>query len=350
MKKYLVVPLIALMLAACAKDPVKPDLNTMEDATLAAWMAKYRPASEFNITKDDSGIYTRIITSADPSETEVVEAYNWLEIELEGMTLDSLVFLTRTADTARVQGTFTYFTHYVPDYVNMNDYAPTSYATTPYIVPGVYLKLWQMKVGDEWELYIPSRLAYGSSGSSYSGGYQGQYAVGANKPVIIRVKLVSITKDAEARELEEVNEYAQDNWGLQEADTIATGLYFQILDWDNVSENPVATSESTIYICYTTAFLDGFVFDSNIDTVRKRLFDDYTAMSDSMEVKSSANVVDALTTMLAKDTLRYGSWNRIVTTSTYAYGSDGSTGNTVIPPYTPLVFEFYIKEQIEDDE
>ena len=50
-----------------------------------------------------------------------------------------------------------------------------------------------MKEGDQWRVYIPSDLAYGSSGYSYEySGFGGQNALGANIPVVMDLELVRV--------------------------------------------------------------------------------------------------------------------------------------------------------------
>ena len=56
------------------------------------------------------------------------------------------------------------------------------------VIPGWTEALQLMHVGDEWELYIPSELAYGENGTGANG------PIGPNQALIFKVKLLSIEK------------------------------------------------------------------------------------------------------------------------------------------------------------
>lgn len=85
--------------------------------------------------------------------------------------------------------------------------------------------------------------------------------------------------------------------------------------------------DGTAKIWYIGRFLDGFIFDTNIDEVKKLIYG---------EVKSSGTVlsytpkdgglIKAFYYSVPK--LRYGQWAALITTSTYAYGSTGQSGSS----------------------
>lgn len=56
-------------------------------------------------------------------------------------------------------------------------------------IPGMSEALQLMPVGSEWEIYIPSNLAYGAQGAGS--------AIGPNQALIFNVKVVSVTKGKE---------------------------------------------------------------------------------------------------------------------------------------------------------
>ena len=81
-------------------------------------------------------------------------------------------------------------------------------------------------------------------------------------------------------------------------------------------------------IWYVGRFLDGFIFDTNIQEVKKLAFnEDESAEAISYSVESNKDdYINAWALGVPK--LRYGSWGAIITTSGYAYGTSGVSGST----------------------
>ena len=81
-------------------------------------------------------------------------------------------------------------------------------------------------------------------------------------------------------------------------------------------------------IWYVGRFLDGFIFDTNIEEVRELAFGE-NEEGDAISYSVSSNkdeYISAWAHCIPK--LRYGRWGAIVTTSGYAYGSTGVSGST----------------------
>ena len=62
-----------------------------------------------------------------------------------------------------------------------------------------------LRKGSKVRLYLSSTIGYGSSGSSSEGGYEGQYALDANVPMILDMEVVRVVKNPSDNELEMVN-------------------------------------------------------------------------------------------------------------------------------------------------
>ena len=60
-------------------------------------------------------------------------------------------------------------------------------------------------------LYLPSSLAYSSSGASSDAGYGGQYELDANRPAILHIKVTGRVSNPLAYEGETVDAFVEDN-------------------------------------------------------------------------------------------------------------------------------------------
>ncbi|MFI3293518.1 MAG: hypothetical protein SNG27_03925 [Rikenellaceae bacterium] len=96
---------------------------------------------------------------------------------------------------------------------------------------------------------------------------------------------------------------------------------------------------------YIGRFLDGFIFDTNINSVMDFILDeeDYSAYSSleysSVSTAENSQYISAWFYSIPQ--LRYGQWATIITTSTHAYGE--ISGSTTIPAYTPLIFHIFVE-------
>ena len=102
------------------------------------------------------------------------------------------------------------------------------------------------------------------------------------------------------------------------------------ITYDEVLEADSLKSRATAFVWYVGRFLDGFVFDTNIDEVKEIVYGEVNSKGESL----SFGTVDPLDNDFilawnyALPTLRRGQWATILTVSTYAYGLNGQTGAT----------------------
>ena len=97
----------------------------------------------------------------------------------------------------------------------------------------------------------------------------------------------------------------------------------EILDADSLK----VTSEAKVW--YIGRFLDGFIFDTNIDEVKEIVYGKVDSEGEALTFKTS-NPLDnsyILAWNYSLPTLRYNQWAVILTTSTYAYGVSGQVGS-----------------------
>lgn len=93
--------------------------------------------------------------------------------------------------------------------------------------------------------------------------------------------------------------------------------------------------EGTAKIWYIGRFLDGFIFDTNIDEVKQIIYGEVrkTGSAHSYDVQNP-DLITAFYYIVPH--LKYGQWATLVTTSTNAYGTTGKSGGVRVrrPPRT----------------
>ena len=454
--KIIITLLLSLFaLSSCVKEKEYSG-DELEARSLKAWMKKNHPELMGNY-QEDGGYYVEVLSwgdttaaTADGTSDKQNDFGNqpimeqdtcWVYYNFTGYNLDGSVFSTRDEVIARMQATFSDNTHYVPygNYCGKEEF----YA----IVEGSYLasrnkiKLSEeyvaansdicqstemtLRKGSKVRLYMTSTIGYTSNGSSAEGGYEGQYKLDANVPMILDMEVMRVVKnpaDVELEMVEQLVKQANDSnektqWlqienteeseddSEENSDTPATnpddteggesstdkkyyeGIYYcntfqpnedyihlqyarpdmagignpyrdsqryadmaafdkklwEILDnkfADMIKKTPDAdakevTEDNAAMVWYVGRFLDGFIFDTNIEAVRELAFNDdgssnqnYTGESSiSYSVSSNKDeYISAWAHCIPK--LRYGRWGAIITTSGYAYGSAGVAGGT----------------------
>ena len=314
-------------LGSCAKEP-KIDTGNFQQMSLDAWMAKHINNTDTVAWRQDNGMYIQMLTPTLPLVDTLATADTivWVRINYTGRTLQNNVYITRSEDEARWQGTYTYKTYYAPDYLycgssNTNMIEGQYYALkNEFKIDGKPTKLVQ---GSKVRLYMTSAMAYGSYGTSNSQGYGGQFTLKGNVPTIEDLEVVEVVKNPIERENTLVAEYAQKQWGMNVADTLSENFYLDKLNPFNVELGDTLSVDSTAYIYYKGYFLDGFVFDTNIDSVQLRVYDEISTNS-ALSYKASANEEEYIKAFYkAIPGMRYGQWGRMVFTSIYGYGATG---------------------------
>ena len=206
--------------------------DEMEARSLKAWMKKNHPELVGNY-QENGGYYVDVLNWGD--STAAAEDENdfggqaimdqdtcWVYYNFTGYNLDGSVFSTRNEIIARMQATYSDYTHYVPygNYTGKEEY----YA----IVEGSYLasrnkiKLSEeyvannsaicqgtelvLRKGSKVRLYMTSTIGYTSTGSSAEGGYEGQYSLDANVPMILDMEVMRVVKNPSDVELDMVEQ------------------------------------------------------------------------------------------------------------------------------------------------
>lgn len=314
-----------LMATSCAKEG-SADYDVLEDNSLRAWMNENYPSweSDDNWLRTDNGVYIMWMERAAATDS-LAEKGDWVRIDYTGKTLDGNIFYTRDEGVAKVQGTYTRKTHYVDDFVYL-------YSENSTLPSGIYEALVNMKVGDMTRVVMPSSMYKGSSGYNVTNvGYNGQWGLDGNKPLIIDSLVIKeVSEDPITLENRQVNSYAQSRWNLSEADTLSQGLYVQLMTPFPVKRDSVVSSTKTdsILTCYYKGyFLDGFVFDSNIDSVQMRVWGEVVNEGPMEWDMTKSSMIEGFKEACCKAC--YGDRMRAVFTSAYGYGISGSAARAV---------------------
>lgn len=330
--------LFTFLISSCAKQ-TEGNYNTMEQLSFDKWMERNGPKTA---ERFDNGMYIEQLVSA-PTTATKVEDGDWIEINFTGTNIHGDIFGTRSKEVAELQGTFTVYTHYVPQKMQILKTSGLSEAE--------YFTLKRMKQGDKARFYAPSSLYYGSYGKGYANGYQGQTSLAGNIPVIMEIEVATVIKDITAYENKQVKDYAA-QWGLTEKDTIGYGanLYVDIIS--HTEKADTITADSSFKCYYVGKFVDDFIFDTNVDSIAMDIYD---VASKTYELFSSANGIEVFKYLCRSKKLTYDSHIRIAFSSTLGYGTTGQTPasdarGTVIQPYTPLVFELWIQSNKKEDD
>lgn len=352
--RTLTLAALAALALACAKEDT-PSVD-IEQISLDAWMQRHTSG----FTRHDNGLYTKVLRAATSAADTLPEEEDWIEIRFTGYSLPDLplsptgeMFVTRDSLIARQYGTWTAKTHYAPKKVILATLQ--TYAT---LTEAMVQTIRMMRPGEIREFYAPSALAYGSAGTtSYTygdWGYQGQNPLAGNVPSHMEIELVRIIGPQQAMlddQNTQVQAFAQQHLGLAAADSLKDNFYLKYTPLDPLADTIGA--DSTTHIYYVGMFLDGHVFDTNIDSIAARAWGDRTHHDSLTYIPSGGSLIEAF--RIAVDTMTYDSWGEMVFSSDYGYGTGNApsvgTGAAEIDPYTPLHFRFYIapKVVVEDD-
>ncbi len=347
--KKLAVPLLMLLVAvSCAETEPGLPFEERQQEAFDLWMAKYHPG----ITKLESGLYLEWI-SQNPSHRRLNEGY-WMILNYTGRTIAGDIYTSRSADIAKQLGYFSYETHYVGEYSQFTTTFGDSDYSALYNTPiGELEALALMHEGDSVRLYIPPKLGYvyGFSGAT---GYVSGVAMTSSYPVILELGLQKVVPDPVIYDHEQTYLFARDSLGiLSPADSTAYGLYMKKLV--EVPDGDTITTDSTVSVYYVGRFIDGFVFDTNVDSVAKARGIYETIVSDENRGSSHFNPLTVTPSPNKSEGakgfdqailhMRKGEKSEVVMNSSLGYGSTGDTyeGYLVIPPYTPLIFEIYVE-------
>ena len=143
-RAILSVFIVAVSVASCAKQP-SDDLGGRQQLAFEEWMKYYGDGA----VKQSTGIYTKKLDSLPGNVIRHPQEGNWIRVNYTGRILNTgNIFVTRDSATAQLQGTFQYYTHYVPEYFQFK-------SDNGSVPSGMLYALGEMNAGDVVRAYIP---------------------------------------------------------------------------------------------------------------------------------------------------------------------------------------------------
>ena len=226
--------LVALAFASCISENSVSN-KEREKISLDAWIRLHKPELEGN-RQEEGGYYVEVLewggdetvvtTENELGNAPIMEQDTcWVYYNIVGRDMNGRICLTRDGSLADLCGTFSYSTHYVPFF----NYAGSQ---NQGLLEGTYLAMrheitlseeyraklgksepFYLRRGSKVRLYLPSSIAYGESGSTAEGGYEGQYSLDANRSMIMEIEVKSVIKNPSEKELDMVDAFTDlDGW------------------------------------------------------------------------------------------------------------------------------------------
>ncbi len=100
------------------------------------------------------------------------------------------------------------------------------------------------------------------------------------------------------------------------------------ISYDEVLTTDSLKTKTTAKVWYVGRFLDGFIFDTNIDEIKEIIYGEVKSAGKALDFNMSEPLKNSyiLAWNYSLPTLRKGQWAAILTVSTYGYGISGQVG------------------------
>lgn len=276
--------LCAVALSSCVTEPELSG-EELESRSLRAWMKKnkskllenHQTKGDYYVDVLEWGEVAPVKSDNDFGGQPIMEQDTcWMIYNFTGYDLTGDVCVTRSSLTARMQNSFSKNTHYVP-FLNYCG-SSNSYGVLEgtYLATRNILKLGQtyvdekgysssdfvMRKGSKVRLYMPSSVGYGATGTTQEGGYEGQFHLDTNVPVIMDVEVVRVVKNPSDLEVEMVDCVVKDanaRAGKEVWHTIPTEKEGSDEDSEDENSSSSTTTNTETYtgLYYTTEYTPG---------------------------------------------------------------------------------------------
>ena len=210
---------LAVALSSCVKSN-EMEFEEVERVALESWMKINRPDLLENY-QPIGGYYVELLDEGVADSMPVRHDNAWLWFDVTCRDLAGNVIMTRNSELARMQNSYTEHTHYVPYFLFCgND--NTSMPEGTYLALRNKLKIgdgeYAVRYGTKMRLYLPSSIAAGEDGMQGDGGYEGQYTLDSNRPMIVEVDVWGHINNPVAYEDQWIKAFAEVNGGLAPED------------------------------------------------------------------------------------------------------------------------------------
>lgn len=225
------VAVSAMLATSCVNEEDMP-FKEVENRSLKAWMDKNRPDLAGNY-QEDGRYYVEVLEAGIADSVSINSVLSddkqgqcWVFFNVTGRDLHGQVCLTRSETVARMQGTFTKYTHYVP-YMRFIGENNVSLMEGTYLAMKNVLTLGEdyaaehglprsleMRCGTKLRLYLPSSIVNGAGGLSGDGGYEGDFVLDGNRPMIMDIEITDRVNNPLAHEGDMVDAFGEANGGV----------------------------------------------------------------------------------------------------------------------------------------
>lgn len=316
LNKILLASATAFLAFSCAEEKDESS-ESVQNRILQAFVETHYPDAR----QTASGLY---IIDSIPGTGRVLDEDSYALVDYTITYLDGSYYSYTSDSIARQLGEYTPSGYYHPRILDVAE----SNAGIKEILTG-------MKEGGMVKAIIPATLLDGESGSEII------HSDGSSR--IYEFYLREVIGNAYAYQVQQLEDFSDKSYNL---DSTEYGFY----STKNLYTIDSLQSGESADVRYVGKYLDGTVFDTNIeDTAKKyRIYsssNEYDAISfkyqDSEEETLSANsFVDGFTKALWR--MGYGDHGVAYFYSELGYGDNG---NSNIPGYVPLFFELWIEEK-----
>lgn len=345
-KRFFAAISVILLMASCASEAPSLITDPMYDEYFKKWVKKHAPEA---IELENNIFVEYLKKNDDPKDTTTIKPrVSWVYFSYTLRTLNGDIFASRDSSLIRQVGTWRNNTHFVDAYMNIG--SNDSYST---LCVGAQYGMTKMKTGEHARFYIPAAAAYLSS-MSVNSGYSGSSVTYIDNPVIFEVRIDKIVDNPTKFESDSVEQYAITKWGQFVKDTIFDGIYLN--KTKVVPDGGYIGKDSVVLIDFTEFFTDGFILNTNVDSIAKK-YDIYDSSNTSQYKPTSItaggsyeDIDQAIVKAVLK--MRRGERADILTVSKWTLkGNEGNVSNIPqIEAYQPRLFQIRIYTKEEEKE
>ncbi len=334
--------ILAMSIASCA---VEDELTTYEKevAALDVWVKTFMPELE----EVEEGLYLKIYKADESTESFTYTSTDWVAYTYTCQTLDGDYFYNMYPDLSYQLGYFDFYTYFTPEVANVYDMDSSGNSAIIYAI-GV------SNPGDSIVLVGSSKYMYSGMPitdiDSRPSGYGGNTTLLADTPGILKLRYNEYITDIEEYNIELVQEYAYTKMNKVEADSVE-GVSLMYLN--KLVEFPNAdtiASDTTVSVYYTGRFLDGFIFDTNIEEVARanNIYSSDVEYTPIVLSIASESYVEGFVEAIAN--MNFGELAEVVFTASLGYEYEVmNSGSTWIQAGTPLTFTIKVLEDDDDE-
>ena len=206
----------AIACGSCVES-VTLSYDEIEAIALEEWIKINRPEL-MNNYQPNGGYYVELLDEGVADSVPVRYHNAWLWFDVTCRDLAGNVVLTRNSELARMQDSYTDHTHYVPYFLFCGEENSSKLPEGTYMSMRNKLNIggkeYSARYGTKMRLYLPSSVAAGDEGLSGDGGYEGQYTLDKNRPMIVDINVWGHITNPVEYEDKWVRAFAEANGGL----------------------------------------------------------------------------------------------------------------------------------------